>query len=100
MNIVQTLKRPFAACILVLHFKKGICMENLLNRISADPNICFGKPCVKGTRIWVSLILDFMANGMSPKEILAEYPQLSEDDIKACLAYGAEMSRERFVEVS
>lgn len=71
----------------------------LLQRISIDPNICFGKPCIKGTRIWVSLILDFLASGMTVKEILEEYPQLTEDDIRAAIAYGAEMSRERYVEV-
>lgn len=71
----------------------------LLERISIDPNVCFGKPCIKGTRIWVSLILDFLASGMSIKEILDEYPSLTEEDIRAAIAYGAEMSRERFVEV-
>jgi uncharacterized protein (DUF433 family) len=71
----------------------------LLERISVDPNVCFGKPCIKGTRIWVSLILDFLANGMTVKEILEEYPHLTEDDIRAAIAYGAEMSRERYVEV-
>ncbi|MDA8224236.1 MAG: DUF433 domain-containing protein [Desulfitobacterium hafniense] len=71
----------------------------LLQRISVDPNICFGKPCIKGTRIWVSLILDFLASGMTIKEIIEEYPQLTEDDIRAAIAYGAEMSRERYVEV-
>ncbi|MDP3683272.1 MAG: DUF433 domain-containing protein [Ignavibacteria bacterium] len=74
-------------------------MNTLLNRISVDPNICFGKPCVKETRIWVSLILDFLSNKMSTEEILIEYPQLTIDDVRACIAYGAEMSRERFVEV-
>ncbi|MCP4695990.1 MAG: DUF433 domain-containing protein, partial [Gammaproteobacteria bacterium] len=47
-----------------------------LHRISIDPNICFGKPCIRGTRIWVSLILDFLANGMSVEELLEEHPQL------------------------
>jgi len=75
-------------------------MKRLLNRISVDPNVCFGKPCIKGTRIWVSLILDFLADGMSLDEIIAEYPHLTIDDIRAAIAYGAEMSRERFVEVS
>ena len=75
-------------------------MKKLLDRISADPNICFGKPCIKGTRIWVSLILDFLADGMSFDEILDEYPHLSIEDIRAAIAYDAEMSRERFVEVS
>jgi len=74
-------------------------MNPLLERISIDPNICFGKPCIRGTRIWVSLILDFLAHGMSVEEILAEYPQLTEEDIRAAIAYGAEMSRERYVEI-
>lgn len=71
----------------------------LLNRISVNPNICFGKPCIKGTRIWVSLILDMLATGDSPEDILAAYPHLVEDDIRACIAYGAAMSRDNFVEV-
>lgn len=74
-------------------------MNPLLQRISIDPNVCFGKPCVRGTRIWVSLLLDFLASGMSIPEILAEYPQLGEEDVRAAIAYGAEMSRHRYVEV-
>ncbi len=74
-------------------------MERLLDRISIDPNVCFGKPCIRGTRIWVSLILDFLADGMRMEDILAEYPHLSEDDIRAAIAYGAEMSRERYVDI-
>ena len=69
----------------------------LLDRVSVDPDVCFGKPCIRGTRIWVSLILDFLASGMTMKEIVEEYPQLTEDDIRAAIAYGAEMSRERYV---
>ena len=75
-------------------------MNPLLQRISIDPNICFGKPCIRGTRIWVSLILDFLANGMSVEEILEEYPQLTKESIRAAIAYGAEMSRERYVEIA
>lgn len=74
-------------------------MNPLLRRIAVDPHVCFGKPCVRGTRIWVSLLLDFLANGASFEEILTEYPQLTEDDLRAAIAYGAEMSRERYVEV-
>ncbi len=74
-------------------------MNPLLERISIDPNVCFGKPCIRGTRIWVSLILDFLASGMTVDEVLAEYPQLSVEDIRAAIAYGAEMSRERYVNV-
>ena len=73
--------------------------EQLLSRISIDPDICFGKPCVRGHRIWVSLILDFLASGCSFQDILDDYPGLTGDDIRACIAYGAEMSRERFVDL-
>ena len=73
--------------------------EELLARISIDPQICFGKPCIRGHRIWVSLILDFLASGSTPQEILEDYPQLEEADLLACIAYGAEMSRERYVEI-
>lgn len=69
-------------------------------RISINPNICFGKPCIKGHRIWVSLILDMLTEGMSVEEVLEEYPQLVREDILACLAYGSEMTRERYVNVS
>ena len=67
-------------------------MNPLLKRISIDPNVCFGKPCIRGTRIWVSLVLDFLANGSSIEEILAEYPGLTTEDVRAAIAYGAEMT--------
>jgi len=73
--------------------------EELLARISVDPNVCFGKPCIRGHRIWVSLILDQLASGMSIPEILEDY-HLEEDDVRACLAYGAEMARERYIPLS
>jgi len=69
----------------------------LLERISIDPRVCFGKPTVRGTRIWVSLVLDLLAGGMTMGELLEEYPQLTTEDILAAIAYGAEMSRERYV---
>ena len=75
-------------------------MNPLLQRISIDPEICGGKPCIKGTRIWVSLILDFLADGMTEAQLLSEYPQLAHEDVLAAIAYGAEASRERFVSVS
>lgn len=76
-------------------------MQNqLLDRISVNPNICFGKPCIRGTRIWVSLILDMLAAGDSSEDILQAYPHLTLDDLRACIAYGAAMSRENFVEVA
>ena len=74
-------------------------MNALLSRVSIDPNVCFGKPCIRGTRIWVALILDLLASGETQERILAEYPQLTHEDILASLAYGAAMSRGRFVDL-
>lgn len=76
-----------------------IAMANLLDRISIDPEVCGGKPCIKGTRIWVSFVLDLLAQGMSETEFLAEYPQLTHDDVLAAIAYGAEAARERIIPV-
>lgn len=73
--------------------------EELLSRISIDPNVSFGKPCIRGHRIWVSLILDLLASGTKQSQILAEYPGLVEEDILACIAYGAEMSRDRYIDL-
>jgi len=75
-------------------------MNPLLQRISIDPAVCGGKPCIKGTRIWVSLILDFLADGMSEAEFLAEYPELAHDDVLAAIAYGAEAAREQVIPVT
>jgi uncharacterized protein (DUF433 family) len=72
-------------------------MADLLLRINVDPEICGGKPCIKGTRIWVSLILDLLASGATEAEVRAEYPQLTHDDILAAIAYGAERAREQVV---
>jgi uncharacterized protein (DUF433 family) len=72
---------------------------DMLSRISIDPNICFGKPCIRGHRIWVSLVLDLLADGYTIQQVLDDYPGLEEADVLACIAYGAEMSRERYVEI-
>ena len=72
-------------------------MNPQLERISIDPQVCGGKPCIKGTRIWVSLILDLLASGMPEPELLAEYPGLVHEDILAAIAYGAEAARERII---
>jgi len=74
-------------------------MKDWRELISIDPNICHGKPCIKGTRIWVSLIVDNLAAGASEKEIIDSYPSLTGDDIRAALAYAAEMARERYVDI-
>ncbi len=73
--------------------------EELIKRISVDPEVCFGRPCIRGRRIWVSLVLDLLASGMKTEEIRREY-DLSEEDVLACIAYGAEMTRERSMDVA
>ena len=73
--------------------------EQLLARISIDPKVCFGKPCIRGHRVWVSLILYLLAGGTTLPQILQEYPQLTEADVLACIAYGAEMARERYIDL-
>ena len=67
----------------------------LLQRISIDPNVCFGKACIRGTRIWVSLILENLAEGATEAELLEAYPQLTPEDIRAAMAYAAEVTRKR-----
>ena len=73
--------------------------QQLLKRISVDTNVCFGKPCIRGTRIWVSLLVDNIAEGIPESEILEAYPQLKSEDIRAALAYAAEMTRERVIPI-
>jgi len=73
--------------------------KELLSRISIDPNVCFGRPCIRGHRIWVSLVLDRLASGDTIKDILDDYPGIEEADVRACIAYGAEMSRGHYVEL-
>jgi uncharacterized protein (DUF433 family) len=72
----------------------------LLQRISMNPNVCGGRPCIRGHRIWVSLILDLLAGGMSMDAIVGAYPQLTMEDLLACMAFASEMTRERTVHVA
>lgn len=74
--------------------------EDLLCRISVDPEVCGGKPCIREHRIWVSVILDFLAEGATIEELLLDYPQLTAEDVRACIAFGSEMTRERTVHVA
>lgn len=62
-------------------------------RISIDPTIRFGKPCVRGTRLSVGDVLGYLAGGMPEAEVLAAFPQLKHEDILACLAFAAERER-------
>jgi uncharacterized protein (DUF433 family)/predicted nuclease of predicted toxin-antitoxin system len=68
--------------------------EQLLERISIDPNVCCGQPCIRGTRIYISIILDALAEGLTADQIIDHYPSLTIDDVRAALVYAAELSRE------
>lgn len=68
--------------------------DNWKERVSVDPAVCHGKACIRGTRIMVSVILDNIATGLEHAEILASYPSLQPDDIRAALGYAAELARE------
>jgi uncharacterized protein (DUF433 family) len=67
---------------------------NLLERITVNPAICSGKPCIKGTRIHIAILLDALAEGLTPEQVIDHYPQLTIDDIHAALAYAAGLARE------
>ncbi len=69
-------------------------MDNWRDRIRVDSMICHGKPCIAGTRIMVSVILDNLAEGLTPEEIVADYPPLTLDDVRAALGYVAALTRE------
>ena len=70
------------------------------DRISVDPEVCHGRACIAGTRIMVSVLLDNLAAGLSPHEIIASYPSLTPDDLRAAMAYAAEIARERVIPTS
>lgn len=74
--------------------------DPVLERIVVDPEIAFGKPTIRGTRIAVSFLLDLMAGGMTADEVLADYPQLTPDDIRAALAYAALRVSGSFIDVA
>lgn len=74
--------------------------DNLISRGSVDPKVCGGKPCIQGTRIYIAIILDGLAEGLTPEQLLDHYPQLTLDDIHAALAYAAELARENVWKVA
>jgi uncharacterized protein (DUF433 family) len=70
-------------------------MQNLLSRITIDPGICHGKPCVRGLRYPVETMLELLSSGMTMDEILADYSDLERDDLMAVLAYAARLAQTR-----
>lgn len=74
--------------------------EELLKRVTVDTAVCTGKPCIRGTRIYIAVILDALAEGLTPEQIIDHYPSLTPDDIKAAVAYAAELARENVWKIS
>ena len=70
-------------------------MDTLLSRITIDPAVCHGKPCVRGLRYPVETLLELLSSGMTPEEILADYEDLERDDLLAALAFAARLARTR-----
>ena len=71
----------------------------LLERIVVDPAICFGKPTIKGHRIWVSLVLGYLAEGWTTEQVVNEFEGLVADDVLACVAYASRLANVRFVDI-
>ena len=63
--------------------------EQLLTRVAVDPNVCAGRPFIRGTRIWLGVILDALTQGLSPEEVIEHYPSLETEDLHAALAYAS-----------
>ncbi len=78
----------------------GAVNPDVRDRIHLDPAICGGRPHIRGTRVRVSDLLDLLAHGVSPSEVLADYPYLNEADLKAALAFGAAASAHRVILVA
>lgn len=72
----------------------------LLERITVDPRIAGGKPVIKGTRIDVAIILDSLAEGLTPEQLIDHYPNLKPEDIRAALAYGGLLAQENTFRVA
>src|SRR5262249_17036110 len=79
--------------------REGTVTDALLSRITIDPNICHGKPCVRGLRYPVETLLELLSSGMSFDEMLADYSDLERDDLRAVLAFAAKLSQTKRVEV-
>ena len=69
-------------------------MKHWQERIATNPHVCHGKPCIRGTRIMVSVILDNLAEGMAMEEIVRDYPPVTLEDVRAALAYAAVLAGE------
>ena len=74
--------------------------QDLLDRVTVTPGVCAGKPCIRGTRIYIAILLDALAEGLTPEQIVEQYPPLTVDDIRAAVAYAADLARENVWKVT
>lgn len=75
---------------------KGVATDPL-ELVSLDPTVCHGQACVRGTRVLVSVVLDCLAGGMEEQEVIAQYPTLTPEGVRAALAHGALLAREELL---
>jgi uncharacterized protein (DUF433 family) len=73
-------------------------MDDLLKRITIDPALCHGKPCIRGLRYPVAMLLELLSGGMTPEELLADYPDLEHDDILASFAFAARLTEVKHIQ--
>jgi uncharacterized protein (DUF433 family) len=78
----------------------AVTSEQLLERITIDPAVCHGQPCIRGTRVLVTVVLDALAAGLGPGEIVAQYPSLTSGDVQAAAAYGAWLAKQEIHSLS
>ena len=78
---------------MIIFAQKRIIMDNLLNRITINPEICHGKPTIRNMRYPVEMILDLLSAGMTFQDIINDYPAIEPDDIKACLAFASRLTK-------
>ena len=81
-----------------VRYSSDMSSDHLLARITMDPQVCHGKPCIRGLRYPVEWLLELLSSGMSVTEILADYPNLEEEDLRAACAFGARLSRVQRIE--
>ena len=72
----------------------AVTSEQLLERITIDPAVCHGQPCIKGTRVLVTVVLDALAAALGPGEIVTHYPTLTAEDVRAAAVYGAWLAKQ------
>ena len=97
---IYGLKAEEVAIIQKKHKLKGEVIMEWQKYITVDPAICHGKACIKGTRIMVSVVLDNLAAGLTPDEIIHSYPSLNIEAVQASIAYAAELAKERVINLA